>query len=178
MRGFVVDDMGVIVVVLRIEIGVSELLQMSDGLPGGDCEFEVRLARDVAHEQHPSALGFGNQRRILRFGDLVVDFHAVITQSGLFVDHADRFLRRVRARKDRAGSEDGWSEHLAGGDLFPPQQVRRTAVEVENRGYPIGEEERQFGGRLQVNVSIGEPRDQVFTLGVDDAGAARDANRC
>jgi hypothetical protein len=160
-----------------VEERVDVLLRVRDGLPGGERRLEARLARHVPDENEILLLRFGGEGRVLRRADLVVDLDGVVAGCALAIDLRDGLFGRTSAVEGRAGRVDRRAEEPTVGDAPAPGEVRGPAVQVEDRGHPVDDVERQFLRRVEVDVHVGQPRHHVTPRRVDDLGSLRNGCR-
>ena len=170
---FVGDDVLGILIVLRIEEGVEELVGVGDGLARGDCGFGADGARDVSDEKQIALLRLGDDSGIDLRGNRVEDFEGVVAGVGLLVDSFHAGLNGARAEEDWAGGEDGGAEQFSFVYLFAPEEMSGASVEVEDRGDAIGDVERKLVGGEQVDVGVDESGDEELVFSADDLCALR-----
>jgi hypothetical protein len=160
----------VVVIMLRVEVRVKKFVEMRDGLTRMNGQVEIHSARDVPHEQQMPALRFGNEGWILIFRNGIVDFDGIVSGVGLVIYKANGFVSSMRASEKRADGENTWAEEFSICHLLSPPEMSGASIEIEDGGHAIGEIERKFDGRVEVDMSIGEAGDQIFASGVDCVG--------
>jgi hypothetical protein len=162
-----------LVVGIIFEGRVDVLFGVRDGLTRLEHALQTRLARDVADVTQATLFRLLDERVVSLLRDGVVNFDRVVTGLALLFHEAAGFVGLLRRADGGAAGVDGRPGQFPLLHVPPPQQIRRSAVQVEDRGDAVGEVERKLGGRVEVHVHVHETGQEVAAFALDARRAAR-----